>query len=535
MPERTPSASTAALIKPAQAQLETLGQAWTALGATEFSVYSPDGDCLWHYPPERQETTSSTGERETLSVPLKVGHQVFGDLRVDLQTTNQTPALEQRLQADAVLITRVLKLETEMGEMTVELINTQDQQLAFFKLARSVSSQIDIDGIMQTLAREAVSLVKTESGFLILHHGDDYYFAQFPPNYIEKGTLFEAFDPVRRSGRAQLFGQPQMPDAINNLYMMPITIEGKVLAGLGLINKAPEFTAPDLTLARAIAEEAGVHIERVLLHVTSLQQARLTIELDMAAQIQSQLLPQHTPRVAGLDIHGRLIQARQVGGDFYVFAKPPEQGFVFAVGDVAGKGVSSALMMAITRTVIHSHATMLPALETGEILTLANSELYVDYTRVNMFTTIFVGCYLPETQKLYYSNAGHSPVMFCPAGGKAELIRAQDLPLGVLPDHVYGSETITLNPGDVLVVATDGFNEAHNDSGEMYGYERLLALVERHAKRSAQTIAEVMIASIHTFSAGHPQDDDETIVVVKGVPPRPAKEHPIETRKHSTT
>lgn len=523
MPESTQISSIAALLKPAQAQLDALGQAWAALGAAEFGIIGPDDTWLWHYSPEAQKDPSPEQQLTTISAPLKIGQRMV-EMRVLLPALHDIALMQQRLQADAALLAQVLKLETEMGEMTVDLINAQDQQLAFFELARSVSTQIDTEGTMQTLAREAAKLVKTESGFMILHHEDDYHIFQFPPDFTDNAVLFEAFDPVRRSGRAQLFSPPQIPDTISNLYMMPIPVDGEVRAGLGLINKTPEFTAPDLTLARAIAEQAGVHLERMLLHVTSLQQARLTVELNMAAQIQSQLLPQFTPRVPGLDIHGRLIQARQVGGDFYVFAKPLKQGFVFAVGDVAGKGVSSALMMAITRTIIRSHATMLPALETGEILTLANTELYADYTKVNMFTTVFVGCYLPDTRKLYYSNAGHSPVIYCPKDGKAELLRAEDLPLGVLPDHAYGSDSITLNPGDVLVVATDGFNEANNDVGEMFGYDRLMALVQRHAKRSAQTIAEVMIASIHTFSAGHAQDDDETIVVVKAVAPPPDKE-----------
>jgi sigma-B regulation protein RsbU (phosphoserine phosphatase) len=237
----------------------------------------------------------------------------------------------------------------------------------------------------------------------------------------------------------------------------------------------------------------------------------------MAATIQNQLLPQKIPEVAGLGVYGKLSQARQVGGDFYIFGGQSGQGLIFAVGDVSGKGISSALMMAITRTVLHSHANTLPPLEAGEILTFANTDLYDDYTQVTMFATVFVGCYDPESRYLQFSNGGHSPVIYCPAGGKAQLLKAEDLPLGIFKDHIYKNQDITINPGDVLIVATDGFNEARNSDGDMFGLERLLSLAERNVSRSAQTIAEVMFARIHAFSAGHPQDDDATIVVIKGM------------------
>ena len=115
-----------------------------------------------------------------------------------------------------------------------------------------------------------------------------------------------------------------------------------------------------------------------------------------------------------------------------------------------------------------------------------------------------------------YANAGHAPVIFCPVGGPARLLEADGVPIGVLPVSLSEDERIAFEPGDVLIVATDGFNEARNPSGEMLGYEQLLRMTEAVAGQSAQTIARSLYEAVESFAAGHPRDDDQSIIVLKG-------------------
>jgi sigma-B regulation protein RsbU (phosphoserine phosphatase) len=206
-----------------------------------------------------------------------------------------------------------------------------------------------------------------------------------------------------------------------------------------------------------------------------------------------------------------------VGGDFYDVLYLPDRPFVVAVGDVSGKGTSAALLMVMTRIAIHSKASYLPRPSPHEILARSSQDLYDDLARVNMFVTIFVGQYEPERQRLHYANMGHSPVVFCPACGPARLLRAEDPPLGVMPVDRPHSQVLDLQAGDLLLVATDGFCEARNTAGEMYGYDRILSLVESLTRSgaSAGDVAQALRTSVAEFSAGCPQDDDQTLVALR--------------------
>jgi sigma-B regulation protein RsbU (phosphoserine phosphatase) len=249
-----------------------------------------------------------------------------------------------------------------------------------------------------------------------------------------------------------------------------------------------------------------------------IQQARLKTELELAAKIQFQLLPQKSPTVAGLDIAARSRPALQVGGDFYDFIAPIGWPFSFAIGDVSGKGVSAALLMAMTRTVIRSKASSLPTPTPEVVLGYSNEIMYDDFTEVGMFATVFVGRYDPTTRSLFYANAGHSPVVYCPADGSSILLEADGPAMGVLPLSLSENHKIHFQPDDLLVITTDGFNEASNPAGEMFGMTRLLQLIDSVASKSASEISAAIFKAVQNFSASRPQDDDQTLVVIKGVP-----------------
>jgi sigma-B regulation protein RsbU (phosphoserine phosphatase) len=134
-----------------------------------------------------------------------------------------------------------------------------------------------------------------------------------------------------------------------------------------------------------------------------------------------------------------------------------------------------------------------------------------------MFTTAFIGCYAAETRLISYASAGHSPVIYCRAGAKPQLITANDVPVGVIPSVQYHEQVLPLAPGDILIIATDGFSEAGHPQTGLFGYERLLLLTEQCAQRSARDIGESLLKAVSNFDDTHPQSDDRTIVVLKGV------------------
>ena len=147
----------------------------------------------------------------------------------------------------------------------------------------------------------------------------------------------------------------------------------------------------------------------------------------------------------------------------------------------------------------------------------SNEALYDDFTEVSMFATVFVGHYYSELRQLTYANAGHSPVIYVPAGGQATMLEADGTPMGILPVSLSANHRIGIQPGDLLVIATDGLNEARNAHDELFGHGRLMSLVTSLAHKPAQEIAETLYDEVEAYSAGHMQDDDQTMVVLRGV------------------
>ena len=501
----------ATILNSQRAQFEALAEAWLAMGAVAFSVWSK-GQLLAHWP------AGPPPETHNLATSIHLGKMSLGELRVAGLSGH---VAQNRLDVDALLVTQLLKLEHELEDMTGELIDGQDQLLALYNLTQSTRSQLDINQTLYTLAREAMRLVKTEFAFTVLAPPDSQpILTQYPDQCLQEADLRGFFHQVQASGRKLILNansaSANLPEGIQNMLLTPIRICGEISVGMGLMNKPGGiFTSPDLKLVQAISEQAGAQIENVLLYQETLEQAKMQTEMDLAKRVQGLLLPQNPPQVEGLDLFAASIPALQVGGDFYDFISLPGRPFIFTVGDVTGKGMPAAMLMSMTRTSIRSKASFLPAPTPEIVLNRSNKDLYDDFTSVSMFVTVFVGQYDPANNQLLYANAGHSPVIYCPSGGQARLLEADGTAVGVLPESLSQDQRIDFNPGDVLIIATDGFSEASNPDSEMFGYEQLLSLVKSLSTKSAGEIAKGLFDTVNTFSAGHPQDDDQTLIVVK--------------------
>jgi sigma-B regulation protein RsbU (phosphoserine phosphatase) len=490
-----------------------LAQAWRDGGAAVFGVRSSGGEVLAVWP------GGAVSQAPDMLAPISNGISAAGALFVIGLTGPQAQA---RLNADASWLAHLLNIEGELDEMTAELIDSQDQLLALYDLAQSMRSRLQIDDVLYSLAAAAVRLVKVQGAVAAIYgepgeSGESRpAIAHYPRPLLNSAVFGQLFQETRANRRETLFGpRSDLPD-ITNLLIEPIRVRGTICAALGLVNKPGGFTSPDLKLVRTIAEQAGAQIENVLLYQESLEQARFQTEIELARHVQTHLLPQSLPQITGLDIASGSHPALEVGGDFYDFIFPPGAPLVFVVGDVAGKGMPAALLMTMTRTMLRSKAKSLSTFTPEVVVFYANEDMYDDFTDVGMFATVFIGQYWPDSRQLMFANAGHSPVMYCPAGGPSRLLEADGPPIGVLPASECRNQSLVLRPGDVLVVATDGFSEARNGADTSFGYERLLGLVESLADRSAQGIVDGLFEAVRDFENGHAQEDDRTLIVVKG-------------------
>jgi sigma-B regulation protein RsbU (phosphoserine phosphatase) len=277
------------------------------------------------------------------------------------------------------------------------------------------------------------------------------------------------------------------------------------------------MASPDRKLGQAIANQAGIHFENLLFAEQRVAEARLQTELKLARDVQMQLLPQRPPEVPGLDIYGFSEPAMQVGGDTYDFLVGDDQRFHCCLGDVSGKGMSAALIMTMMRTALRNSWRFNPGISPAMAIERTNTSLYADFTETGMFATLFAASYNPDGKRLHYANAGHSPVIYRPREGRAQLLEADGVPVGVLTESLVEDRSLHFGEGDLLIVCTDGLNEAQNRAGELFGRRKLLELADKLGEQPSEMIAQELLEAVNAFASGQPQADDQTLVVVRGV------------------
>lgn len=503
-----------ALLSSQYARFAALAEAWLAQGATAFGIFQDDRPLV--YWPSGHRLT-----RPSLTVPITRGDDELGDLRV---AGISGFAAERRLKSDAALISYMLQLEDELQMMTADLVMSQDQQLALYRLTQSMRDHVTVAETMEALVTEAMRMVRAHAGFAVFvpssGQAQEPLLVQHPAKFLEDEIAWRIYWQAHTSEREIAYPEqadtlPRMP-GVENMLAVPIWVRGGVMAGLGLMNRPGGFDAPDIKLTRAIADQASAQIERMLLYQEMFDQAKLRTEMELARRVQLDLLPRQLPTICGLDIYANSRPAYQVGGDFFDFIVSEGRPFLFSLGDVTGKGLSAALLMTMTRSAIHSKAQFMPYPTPEAVMRQSNEDLYNDFTRVGVFATAFVGQYEPGSQRLLYANAGHAPVIYRPHDGEPVLLRADSTAIGILPVSHCRNQQLAMRPGDLLVVATDGFSDARNPQDEHFDIDRLLELVDRLSPRPAQAIAEAMFDELDRFSGGRTQDDDQTLVVIKG-------------------
>ena len=259
-----------------------------------------------------------------------------------------------------------------------------------------------------------------------------------------------------------------------------------------------------------LAAEAAGAIENTRLYREALEKARIDEELKIASQIQQSLLPKPERRGAFFEAYGRSVACRAIGGDFFEYMDLPDGRFGFALGDVAGKGPLAALLTILLQGLFAAHAN-------------ASPEPSVTATRVNAgmlsraiparFATAFYGV-LSADGVLTYCNAGHNPP-FLFSNGTVRTLATGGMVLGIFDVVPYEQESVQLQPGDVIVLFSDGVSEAMNAAYEEFGEDRIPDAVRPALGNSPQQILETLLAAVHAFADGVPMRDDVTAVVLR--------------------
>jgi len=244
---------------------------------------------------------------------------------------------------------------------------------------------------------------------------------------------------------------------------------------------------------------------------------KLNREIEIAREVQERLFPQHLPEIDCLDYFGFCRTALGVGGDYYDFLALPDGKLGVALGDVSGKGIAAALTMASLQASLRADA-MRAGNDIASLITRVNAMLY-DASTEDRYATLFYAQFDPATHRLSYVNAGHCPPILLRAhamnGAAERLDQAGGTVVGLLPECAYERAEVTLAPGDLLVIYTDGFSEAMNPSLEEWGDKRLLEAVSNCNGLPAKDSIDKIMKAADAFASGAPQSDDMTLVILR--------------------
>ena len=307
--------------------------------------------------------------------------------------------------------------------------------------------------------------------------------------------------------------------------LLPLMAKQNLLGIISLGEKRSEapYSSTDLRLLKTVASQTALALSNA--ELTSAiaieigRREKLNREIEIAREVQERLFPQHLPEISGLDYFGCCRTALGVGGDYYDFLALPDGKLGVALGDVSGKGIAAALTMASLQASLRADA-MRAGNDIAGLITRVNAMLY-DASTEDRYATLFYAQYDPATHRLSYVNAGHCPPILLRSAAKSgtveRLNQAGGTVVGLLPECAYEQAEVSLSPGDLLVIYTDGFSEAMSPHLEEWGEHRLIdAIAACNGQPAKDSIAKIMQAA-DAFASGAPQSDDMTLVILRAL------------------
>jgi sigma-B regulation protein RsbU (phosphoserine phosphatase) len=303
---------------------------------------------------------------------------------------------------------------------------------------------------------------------------------------------------------------------LRSILCVPLQIKGSLLGVISVDNRLQSgiFQPADLDLLTAIASSAATAIENARLYQVAVEQGRLERELQMARDLQASLLPRETPHLTGWDFAAYWQPARQVSGDFYDFI-PTGRGLGVVIADVSDKGMPAALFMGLSRTIVR--ASLIGTDSPADGITQANRLIYADSPN-SMFVTLFAAQIDQASGDLIVVNAGHNPpYLYRATEDQPARLARTGMALGIDDAVHFDQQAVHLEPGDALVLYTDGILDALNARGEEFGDERLRRVCAQHRAESAAQIVAALRDEVLHFVGDTPLADDCTVVIVKRV------------------
>ena len=480
---------------------------------------SPPGAAPPEPPDERAGAAAGA-----FGVPILLEGQLLGRIVPDKPLRPETLRL-LRLMASVIARRwhRQRLLRTRIGELA-----------ALYRLTGEFTSRRDLQSVLDLVCRTVVEVLRAKACAIRLLNEDGSELlvkavANLSADYLAKGPVALSASKIDQevvsAGRtvyiADLRSDPRVlypaeadREGIVSGICAPLNYKGRCEGVIRVYTGQPhEFDWYERSLLEAIAAQAAAAIVNARLYEEAERAADLRRALRLAGEVQRRMIPQSPPKLPGLDIAALYVPCFELGGDFYDFLPLGEANVGLAVCDVVGKGVRASLLTASIRASLRAHAANI--YDMSLVMERVNRDLCAD-AAVSDFATMFYGVVDAETRRLTYANAGHSPPLLVRDGRLTHLSAGGGV-LGIDPHGRWGHESVTLRPGDVVVIYTDGLTEALDFHDEPFGRQRAerAAQAAAAAGQSADAIAKHLLWEMRRFVGLQAAVDDLTLVAIR--------------------
>ncbi|HEV2464146.1 MAG TPA: SpoIIE family protein phosphatase [Acidobacteriaceae bacterium] len=463
--------------------------------------------------------------RSELAVPLIVKNRLIGVIDIESEHVDYfKPEHLHLLQLTASRIGQAIenaRLYTRVARQaqTLEVLN---------EISRELTSILDLDELLERISQLLRRIIDFQmfSIWLVNEHEralENRFALRFGERFhpenklpLDTGLVGAAIashrlvrvSDVRKDSRYVMVN----PETRSEMAV-PLVYKGKVIGVLDLEHtRGSAFNEDHERALSTLAGQVAIAIENARLYQRVAQQEqRLEHDMAMAREVQLRLLPPVKPKHGNAEFSARFLPARTIGGDLYDLIQYDPHRSAVALGDVSGKAAPAALYAALVSGLMRSAASQ--SLSPSALLGSLNESLQ-ERKLDSQYVVMLYAVWNDENRALQVANAGATQPLIC-RNGEVETVKAEGFPLGLFPHVEYEEFTLATQPGDSIIFFSDGITDAQNSEGEMFGDERLKAVVKKNQQKSASKIADAILAEVGKFQRGIERFDDETVVVVK--------------------
>jgi sigma-B regulation protein RsbU (phosphoserine phosphatase) len=475
--------------------------------------------------PEAWEQEIAARTKASLVAPLSKSGRLVGALLFGERSDPYRPyGDEEREFACALSVSAAASIDNgriyeELRDLNRRLSFKVYQLHSLFDITRELNRSPDVHRVRDVLLTNAMGHVLTtravllQEGAVVAERG--LPLAAEDRSALEK--LMEKAAPLGEDRSVSELSDPELREFLNRVgieIVVPLrseSLEGALLLGPRASGSA--LSGEDREFLRSLASQAAAVMDNLRLTREWIEKQKIEKEMALAREIQRGLLPDQEPRIEGWDIAGINIPCLTVGGDYFDYLDRGGGRHWLVIADVSGKGTGAALLMASAQAAVHALAG-LGAISLEDLAERLNEIVYQS-TEVNRYVTAFFSCLEESTGELEFVNAGHCYPILMRRGGRVERLVEGGPVIGLLQDLSVNAGRTRLEPGDLLVMYTDGLSETRNAEGEEFDEERVLELLRETKGRPSREIVAKLVAGVRVFAAEAGLSDDLTLMVVQ--------------------